>query len=237
MATDSGEPNKGSINKPRLYDLAEDTCPNCGKPMDPDAVVCVSCGYDLAQNKVIKPDTSSTNDTSESDNADETEPQSPFVEGSPKAAKAFLITGCVFFIAALVLAGINRHAAAESVGWTAILFAVLHMAYQTLFHSATGVAAIAIVAALNEQRLGQFEIAAARMFFIFALFQTIWQIPIPVQYVATALAVILALLVYWLALMATFRIDRLTAGMIMLAHALLYLLIELGTMLHAAAQG
>ncbi len=39
------------------YGEAEVTCPGCGVPVKPDAILCVDCGYDFRKGKQVVPDT------------------------------------------------------------------------------------------------------------------------------------------------------------------------------------
>ncbi|MBY0263427.1 MAG: zinc ribbon domain-containing protein, partial [Phycisphaerales bacterium] len=47
-----------SIDRPSLVPDSTDldACPNCGKPMAADAVVCFNCGYDQKSSRVVKPE-------------------------------------------------------------------------------------------------------------------------------------------------------------------------------------
>jgi hypothetical protein len=213
--------------KPRLearpiLELAEDECPNCHAQLEPDAVVCLKCGYDLKANVVRTPETGVDVKAA---------PEEPVLFVTPGGPSPRVLTaiGGVLTMGAMVAAAAYMpphtfwHTAAQ----------VALALYETALHTGTGVVAVLVAARICEQRIGRVDLAATRIFVAFAAFQLVHRLYI-FDYVAwRALVWVLAGAAYWGLVMLLFRKDRITGLLIVLAHFVLWALVELGMALSA----
>jgi hypothetical protein len=108
--------------------------------------------------------------------------------------------------------------------------------YRVALHTATGVVAVGVAAHLQGEKLGRVDLAAARMFAAFALFQLLTQLRVPSAYSVISVGVpwLLALAAYWGAVLILFRKDRAGATVIALAHFVLWVLLNAGMSLAVA---
>ncbi|MBL8759419.1 MAG: zinc ribbon domain-containing protein [Phycisphaerae bacterium] len=143
--------DKGSL----LEVVSEEPCPQCGKPMPVDAVVCLKCGYDIKAGKVRQTEVG-------------VEAPAPAAVVVPDFAApgrldslALTIIGALLLGAAMFVAGWFAPSG-SSAGARAAL--VGRVALQTLVHTGTGVLAVVGAAFLVKNRLGRIDLAAARMF-------------------------------------------------------------------------
>lgn len=143
--------DKGSL----LEVVSEEPCPQCGKPMAVDAVVCLKCGYDIKAGKVRQTEVG--------------------VEAPPPAAVVvpdFAAPGRLDSLALTIIGALLLGAAMFVAGWFAPSGSsagaraalVARVALQTLVHTGTGVLAVVGAAFLVKNRLGRIDLAAARMF-------------------------------------------------------------------------
>lgn len=195
---------------------AKDVCPNCNAPMPyPDAVVCLKCGFDQTQNKIIKPKVG----------ADEVEPKSDepagakdFVRPGRLGWKAPLGIGFALIIAAAVLSGV--HAPSRS-----ILHAIATLLYAPIY-AGIGVAAVMTTAVLMEDRMGKLELAVGRMTLAVGLAILSWHIafglglgnPLPFLLGASVGGGLYFLTVWW-----TFSLNRTVATLLSLLHLSLWI--------------
>ncbi len=106
--------------------------------------------------------------------------------------------------------------------------------YLTLLHTATGVGALLLAAALRGERLGDVVLATARMGVAVAAFQLIFHLDIPVA--GRTDETLLAMLAYAGLLMIQFRFDRERLVLVAGVHAAQWLAIYLVTVLWGWAQ-
>ena len=106
--------------------------------------------------------------------------------------------------------------------------------YLTFFHTATGVGALLLAAALRGERAGDVVLAAARMGVAVASFQFIYHLDIPVA--GRTDEFLLAMLSYLSLLMIQFRFDRERLVLVAGVHAAQWLAIYLVTVLWGWAQ-
>lgn len=107
---------------------------------------------------------------------------------------------------------------------------VLVTGYQALLHAGTGLFAVALTAHIVERRVGQFELAAARMLVATAALLLVFLIPMPLT-ATKAEEVIAAGLVYLLIVFLYFRRTVRETGIIAGLHFALWLIVWLGARL------
>lgn len=222
----------GKINEPSLLDLVDDTCPKCGKKLPHEAVVCTSCGYDLKDNIVhradIPPASHAFSVDPDEDDATDAGSDDDFVQPGRGSAKVMAIAGGVLTLAAMVVAGLVAH---QTHGYWFVTTKVAVVLYETLVHALTGGVAVYVVARVTERKLGSAELAVARMFAAFALFQLVRHIPIAVPYVGAILQLLAAMAIYFLTIWLLFARQRVETAMLAAAHFALWLLVTLGMIL------
>ena len=159
------------IDPPSLMDEGAnadlDRCPNCNTPMpDPDAVVCMNCGWDLVANRPAAAPGARRVRAAETvdDDADES--------GAERAAIALpdkfgwrlpLAIGAAAVVAAATLAGVQAPAGE----W---LRPVVRVLLYAPIHVGLGFVALTITARVLGQRLGDAASAACRMALAVGLF-------------------------------------------------------------------
>jgi hypothetical protein len=188
----------------------------------------MKCGYDLQANKVREPEVGVEYVTPP-------EEASPAVDEFSKpgrgSAKTIAIIGGLVTLSAMIVAGVS--APPHFVGVSSRVILVL---YETLLHTGTGIVAVAIAAKLGEMRLGNVELAAARVLAAFATFQLLTHLglPGPVFLVKVTLFV-LGAAAYWGLIMLLFTKTRAEALLVTLIHLFLWIIVELGSLLTAWA--
>lgn len=219
-------PAPGKIEAQPILDLAEDDCPKCHAPLKPDAVVCMKCGYDLLANTVRAPEV-----------GEQIVPPSTAEDAAPGefstpgrgSAKTVAIIGAVIALGAMIAAGVNSPPHFVPVSSRVIL-----TLYETLLHTGTGVFAVFLAARLSEMRLGNVELAAARMLTAFATFQLFTHLGLdgPPLLVRTTLF-LLGATAYWGLVMLLFKKSRVEALLVTLIHMILWIIVQLGSVLTA----
>lgn len=218
------EPTIPIARAARLTDIPrEDRCPNCGRPMAHDAVVCMACGYDLKANRVVKPETG----------VELIEPPAPAKPDEPEFVKpggtprVLGIVGGVLAIAAVVAAVANADPRTTTGGKVSL---GLYTLYETLLHTGTGAVALWIVARLLRQAFNRVDLAVARMLVVVAAFHLVVNLRLPLgnETASRLLAWPLATGVYYLVLFGLFRRDRKETGMVLLAHLAVWGFVEIG---------
>ncbi|MBX3385130.1 MAG: zinc ribbon domain-containing protein [Phycisphaeraceae bacterium] len=226
VARPANEPttHRARIPKPSVLVSNDEKCPKCGGRLQPEAVICFMCGYDLKANRVRTPEIG----------VEESEVQPVdrpvFVPAKPEVTKTLLITGGVLMVLGMALAGVT----AASVGGAGYVLArVVLVAYLVLLHTATGAAAVIAAAWLTDRRLGSLEQATVRMLVTVASLLLVLQVPdLGLHaWLAGGVRWLLAAGVYFLVLLALFRKNRQETGILAGAHAVLWLLTTLGMQL------
>lgn len=228
----SGEGSGGVFGPRPIFEIEEDRCPKCGIPMPSMAVVCVKCGYDQRANVVREVQTGVVEApvaaaAGESPAAAAGKPD--FVVPTRLDVKPLAIAGAVLTVAAMVAAG--YYAPVRSfwpiTGW------VLLTLYSVAVNAATGVAAVAVAARVGSQPFGRLDLALARMFAAFALFQAVSNTRPSLGYAVLTSGVpfLIGAALYFGSLMLLFRKDRREATLIAMAHFILWLLLQLGPVL------
>lgn len=221
-----------------LYELETTKCPRCGSVLGAQDVVCVKCGYDLQANVVREPEISTAYTEPE---APESAPLSKpeFVLPGRGDAKTAAIAGLLLLVGAMIAAGF-RAAQIGASGYVALMIALT--LYQALVQTATGVVAVCIAAYLLSYRMSRFEVVAGRMLAVTAVFLLVANLPVTakmeagfVKTLAGAAVFLLAGGAYWVTFMFLFRKGRQPAALVMIVHAALWLLLNLGLWLSALA--
>ncbi|MBX3357387.1 MAG: hypothetical protein KF745_03065 [Phycisphaeraceae bacterium] len=217
-------PEAPKIDAAPILELEDNTCLRCGAPMGPDDVVCLKCGYDMRANVARS--------TKQAEEYQPDEPQ-PFVVPTWGSPKALLILGSVFFLAAMITAGVNVPAGKSF--WL-IVGSVLLVIYEVLVHTGTGVVAVAVSARICEQKFGNFELAVSRVFAAFSAFELAFQLSLRIPAVGVWAAFVIGPAAYWVLIWALFRKSRTITTLIVLCHVVLWLIIQLGMQLSAMVQ-
>ncbi|MCE2653796.1 MAG: zinc ribbon domain-containing protein [Planctomycetaceae bacterium] len=199
-----------------------ETCPNCGKELAEDAVVCVGCGYSLVAGRKLKPEVGV-------EVAKEKAAEAPGLSrpGWP-GLTVLLWAAAGLTLAAAIVAGVSRPEGTTV--WRAIGFGVL-VAYSVGLHTCTGLAAFFVAARYLGRPAGQLELATARLLVATAAAALAVSVPIGVPFVGPALSVLAGLVVYWLCVMGLFRLAAEPAAVVLAASGGAYLLVQLGVML------
>ncbi|RMH27813.1 MAG: hypothetical protein D6693_04705 [Planctomycetota bacterium] len=223
MTTDEGyeiEPgpadDAGSAPTPRrpLTDPTDqpDVCPNCGAGMpDPEALVCMRCGFDQKQNRIIK------TKVGVDEVADPAQAQ--FVRPGRLGFRAPLIAGAVLAVSAATLSGVHADA-------RPVLHAVATLLFAPVY-AGIGVAAVMLTAALMEDRFGRLELAAARMLLAVGLADAAWHAGQTMELHAALRFLIGAGAgagLYFLAVWWLFRLNRAVAALVGVTHLSLWLI-------------
>ena len=208
--------------RPSVLQLIDDKCPNCAAKMDADAVVCMSCGYDLKANEVLRPQTG----------VDVIEPppvKPEFVKPGVKPA-TLVIAGGVVVLAAMIAAGVNVKPGGAM--GTPFFFALLIL-YRAILHTGTGLAGLWCAAKFVDHRLNHVDLAAARMFLALGAFMLVWALRIPIEnsFLEHIIRIPAAAAAYWLTLFALFRRNRQETTLIALFHVGAMMFVELGLQL------
>lgn len=153
----------------------------------------------------------------------------PLVGSTLGGPQVWAIVGGLLLVSALVATAINAPNRA--------VIRVLLVLYNTLLHTGTGVAALTLAAMLLQRRLGPVEAAAARMFAAVSAFVLVAALPTTlfgVRWADVSLGLILAAGVYVLAVASLFGLwRRLPLAYVVLAHAILWLIVQVGVELAA----
>ncbi len=148
--------------------------------------------------------------------------------GGPKAA---LIVGVALLVGAMIAAAL-RISGLEGAGFADSTLAVFYVLFQTLLHTMTGLAALLIAAKVAGRELGKAELGLARMLAAVGAFALVanLNIPIPGRIDELALAALAYTLVVWL----VNRLSRMEVGVVVLAHAMILIVVALGSLLDGA---
>lgn len=148
----------------------------------------------------------------------------PLVKEGRGAPKTLGAIGAAILLAAVILAVINADSRKFAAG--------ISTGYLTLFHTLTGVGAVAILAYAENRPPGRIELAAARMFVGVATFMLVLSLHFAtLQGFNAAVMSVLAALAYYLVVWALFRLPQRQMQILAGAHAgiaiLLWLLVQL----------
>jgi hypothetical protein len=139
--------------------------------------------------------------------------------------------GAVLLVGAMVATGVNSRSG-SSLG---TVERVLLTLYNTLLHTGTGVVAVYIAALLLRQRTGRVEVAAARMFAAVSAFALVFHLSFNMP-AAQIVETVIAGGVYLLIVAGTFQLWKRDPLLYVVgSHFALWLLVEVGMMLSAAA--
>lgn len=227
----TARPAGGKVGDASILDLTAESCPNCGKAMASDAVVCLACGHDLKANRVISPALG----------VEEVEPPKPTGDQRPEfvrpggTPKLVGILGGLVLVSAGICAGF---AAPNGSGWVVTGAMVVLAIYSGILHTATGVAAVWCTAKYEGERFTKIDLVAARMLLAFATFVLVLNLPVhlPYEWLDKAAKLILAVGVYFLMLMALFRRDRRVSMVLLALHAGIWVFVQLGVLLGVVLQ-
>lgn len=136
--------------------------------------------------------------------------------------QVLLYFGAFMLVAAMIASGANGYGFWGSIG------RIVLTVWQSVVHTGTGVAAVALAAWLVQQRFGNVEFAVARMFVAFTTFSFIMQLQIPPPVVGEVLKVVLAGLVYWTGVLVLFGKSPRETSLVAMAHAGAWLFVEFG---------
>lgn len=206
-----------------LLDLVDDTCPNCKAVMDANALVCMACGFDLKENRVIKPT------LGEIDAPETPKPVPEFVRpgGTPKL---IAILGALTLLAATVCAWLN---APRGSGYMVSASLSLLTIYKGILHVGTGVAAVWLTARWVSERFSRVDLASARMLLGFSVYLLIASLPLHMEMVwlERSLKFVGGMGAYYLMLWALFRRDRMTTAMLLAFHVAMWAFVEVGILI------
>jgi len=200
--------------RPSLLDEAggPDTCPNCGAPMpDAEAVLCLHCGFDQKQNRVIK---TKVGVEEVADPAD-----AEFVRPGRLGFRAPFFAGAILVLLAAILSGVHADT-------RPILHAVATFLFAPVY-AGIGVAAVMITAVLMEDRFGRLELAAARMFLAVGIADAAWHAGqtidahSAVRFLAGG---VLGAGLYFAVVWWFFRLNRTVASLVAILHVSLWLI-------------
>ena len=144
-------------------------------------------------------------------------------------AQSIAIAAGVLTISAVIAAALTAPARARQGFPDAVL-----TLYLTMLHTATGVGALLLAAALRGERMGDVVLATARMGVAVAAFQLIFHLDIPVA--GRTDETLMAMLAYAGLLMIQFRFDRERLVLVAGVHAAQWLAVYLVTVLWGWAQ-
>jgi len=208
--------------RPSILELVDDKCPNCGAKLEPEAVVCMACGYDLKANRMLKPEMGV--------DVVAPPPEKPeFVKPGGKPMIIAVIAGCVA-IGAMAAAAANAPKPGFGVG----LAVVLLVLYRTVLHTGTGLAGLWCATKFVNERFTRVDLAAARMCLAVAIFWLVVSLHIPIdRTLENLIKWPAAAVIYWVAIFALFRRSRQESLIIALFHFGAAMFVELGVQLAA----
>lgn len=218
--------------RPSLLRLTEDRCPNCRMALEPEAVVCFSCGYDLRTGNVVRPKVGVVEVEPEGGKA-EAVPE--FVTAGRGSARVVAAVGVGVLVAAVVTAGAIQPA---KTFWTVVGAGVL-LVQQCLLHTGTGLVGVWVAAKVVGERFERHvDLAAARMFLAFAAFMLVRVLrPFPDSPALSQFVMLIpAAGVYWLTLLAVFRKSRQQTTVLAVSHLAVWVFVEFGVQLQAMIQ-
>ncbi len=198
-----------------------DACPNCGKPMAADAVVCFNCGYDQKSARVVKPEVGVV----------VLEPQPPVRREKPEfvlpgrgSPRVVAIAGVACVLAAMIVsATVSKNA---TVGIAAALAGLVLV--QTLLHTGTGVAGVWLASKFTATQFERHvDLAASRMLLAVGVFQLVAALRLSLESpFARAPVFLLAVGAYWLVLFAFFRRSHRDTSLLAACHMGVWMLVE-----------
>jgi hypothetical protein len=110
-----------------------------------------------------------------------------------------------------------------------VLASVVLCLYETALHTGTGVIAVLIAARIAELKPGRLDLAAARVFVEFSAFQLLHSITFgEYRLLVTILMYPIALAAYGGLVMLLFKKSRTIAGTVLVAHFVLWIVVQAG---------
>jgi hypothetical protein len=224
--TDPPAPPGPPPRKSLLEDDEDQPCPSCGQPLPPGTVVCMRCGYDMLGGSKVRTKLGE----------EELPPAiEPIVRDRGMTQKAATWFGIALLVMAVIAAGWNTK---PDTSFGIRLERCLLVVIESLTSVGTGLVAIWFAAWLQKRPFGRVDLAAARLFACVAAFLLLFNMAVPVPadlgfvVVLAAIARIAAAVgLYWLAVFLLIARDKKTAGMLVLAHGAVTLVIFLKTLL------
>lgn len=212
---------------PSLLTPKEDACPNCSAPLAADAVVCMKCGYDQKQGRVVKPEVGVVE-------VEEKKPVPEYVTTGRGTARPLAIAGGILLIAAMVTAAV--YSPVKSFPVIAALIGLLF--FQATLYTGSGVVAVWAAARLAGQRFTHIDLVAARMFVAVALFQLVSHfVLIPDHRMLSQIVMfVLAAGAYWLTIFFFFRKDHRETSVLLAFHVAAGAFVHFGVMISAFLQ-
>ncbi|HLO39449.1 MAG TPA: hypothetical protein VK176_00385 [Phycisphaerales bacterium] len=174
--------------------------------------------------KIPKAKPSSARPTPEDDDADES--TGPFVTPGLGNAKVWSVVAGVLLVSAVIAAGMtttNRFASA---------FLTL---YSGILHTGTGLIAVYFSARIDGRKLGDLELAAARMATAVSAFLLLFNLNINLAGTTKWEELILATLAYCGAVAGLFRLWGRPLGLVLTSHFALWIVFQIGMQLSAWA--
>jgi ribosomal protein L40E len=223
----------GGEARQSLLTLADDTCPNCHAKLEPEAVVCFACGYDLRTRQVVRPKVGTV----------EVEPDPKVVEaGKPEfvtegRGSAGLIAGVGGLVVLVALATAAASLPVKSFG--TVFGSSLLVVQQCVLHTGTGLVGVWIAAKVVGERFERnVDLGAARMFLAFAAFTAVRVLrPFADSPALSQFTMIVpAAALYWLTLFAVFRKSRQQTTVLAVSHLGVWMFIEFGVQLQVMVQ-
>lgn len=227
LAPDLDPPAPMPIAGSSLLTPQDDLCPNCRAHMSPDAVVCMKCGYDQKQGRVVRPELGTVE-------VEDPKSVPEYVTTGRGPSKVVAIAAAVVLVGAMIVAGI--YAPVRTVPIVAALLGL--MLFQTILYTGTGVFAVWAAARLVSQRFTNIDLVAARMFFAVALFQLISHLvlfPEP-RWLSQIVVFVLAVGAYWLTIFFFFRKNHKDTSVLLALHVAASLFVQFGVLISAFLQ-
>lgn len=206
-----------------LLDLVDDTCPNCKAVMDADALVCMTCGFDMKQNRVIKPEVGEVD-------APEAPKLAPEFVRPGGTAKIVAILGGATLLAATVCAWLSAPRGAGAMVSASLSLLTI---YKGILHTGTGVAAVWLTARWVSERFSRVDLASARMLLGFSVYLLVASLPLHMEMVwlERSLKFVVGMGAYYLMLWALFRRDRMTTMVLLAFHVAMWAFVEFGILI------
>ena len=212
---------------PSLLTSKEDACPNCNAPLAADAVVCMKCGYDQKQGRVVKPEVGVV----EVEDKKAVPEYVTIGRGSPRP---LAIAGGVLLVAAMITAAV--YSPVKSVPVIAAIIGLIF--FQAALYTGSGVVAVWAAARLAGQRFTHIDLVAARMFVAVALFQLVSHFVLIPDYrtLSQIVMFVLAAGTYWLTIFFFFRKDHRETSVLLAFHVAAGAFVHFGVMISAFLQ-
>lgn len=145
----------------------------------------------------------------------------PIIKPGFPGSNTLIVAAAILTIAAVGLSGYFAPSQA--------VVRALATLYDIALHTGTGVVAVLVASIFTERKFNDIKLGASRMYFLVALFYTVFNTNVPIPTKTDEL--VLAVGVYTLALWGLFRLPRHELSVIGITHAGLWLIVKLGSTL------